>query len=192
MYKFNKITVMIVEEVQEMFDLTRSVLQTFGINHIISANTVASAYRKFCNYNPDLIILDWLEEEKQSSDEVSSIKLLKKIRLDSASPNPFVPIIVMTGYSIKKNVELARDNGATEFIAKPYTAKILYQKIENIIENPRVFIKSDNFFGPDRRRKDEPFKGSDKRKKIKAKLKTETSNVGFDIGFDIGFSSSKR
>lgn len=164
MYKFNKITALIVEEAQEMFELTRAVLQTFGINHIISANTASSAYRKFSNYNPDLIILDWLEDDSNNDENTTSMKLVKNIRKSPKSPNPFVPIIVMTGYSIQKNVELARDCGATEFIAKPYTAKTLYKKIENIIENPRIFIKSNNFFGPDRRRKNEPYTGVDRRK----------------------------
>ena len=162
-YKLNKITVMIVEEAQEMFELTRAVLQTFGINRIISANNADSGFRKFCNYNPDLIILDWLEGDAYEQHESDGLALVKKIRHDNKSPNPFVPIILMTGYSIKRNIRLARDKGATEFIAKPFTAKTLYSKIEHIIERPRKFVKTPNFFGPDRRRQEASYGGEEKR-----------------------------
>ncbi len=162
-YKLDTITVMIVEEAQEMFELTRAVLQTFGVTNIISANSINSGFRKFCNYNPDLVILDWLEGDLGANSDSSGLKLIQHIRKDKRSPNQFVPIIMMTGYSIKRNISLARDNGATEFIAKPYTAETLYKKIEHIIEQPRKFVKTPNFFGPDRRRHDILYKGEERR-----------------------------
>jgi len=63
-----------------------------------------------------------------------------------------VPIIMLTGHSEKKRVISARDAGVTEFLAKPISAKSLYQRILNIVINPRPFIKSKGYFGPDRRR----------------------------------------
>jgi two-component system, chemotaxis family, chemotaxis protein CheY len=58
----------------------------------------------------------------------------------------------VTGHSEKKRVISARDAGVTEFLAKPISAKSLYHRILNIVINPRPFIKSKNYFGPDRRR----------------------------------------
>jgi hypothetical protein len=37
-------------------------------------------------------------------------------------------------------------------LAKPISAKGLYQRILNVVANPRPFIKTKNYFGPDRRR----------------------------------------
>ena len=156
-YKFNKITVLIVEDTQEMFEITRAVLQTFGINSTISANDLRSGWRKFCNYNPDLVIIDWLENgslEDQGA-IADGLKLMHAIRHDDKSPNKFVPAIMMTGYSIKRNINLARDYGATEFIAKPFTAETLYRRMEHIIEHPRRFVRAPGFFGPDRRRRED-------------------------------------
>jgi DNA-binding response OmpR family regulator len=132
-----------------MFSLTKSVLMTFGVTQIYSAFTTKQGFDTFCRLNPDLVIMDWLGEPK------SGLDLTKMIRSDSKSPNPFVPIILMTGYSQKKRVLMARDSGITEFIVKPFTAKALYQRIEQLIEKPRLFVKSDSYFGPDRRRKRE-------------------------------------
>jgi hypothetical protein len=60
---------------------------------------------------------------------------------------------MLTGHSEKKRVMAARDAGVTEFLAKPISAKALYQRIINVVANPRPFIKTKTYFGPDR----EPF-----------------------------------
>lgn len=164
-YKLSNITVLIVEEAQEMFEITRSVLQTFGINRIISAHDMRGGFRKFCNYNPDLVIVDWLEniDISDKKDMADGLKLVQSIRRDPSSPNPYVPVIMMTGYTIRKNISLARDVGATEFIAKPFTADTICRKIEHIIERPRRFVKAPDFFGPDRRRQEITFDGYERR-----------------------------
>ena len=64
-----------------------------------------------------------------------------------------VPIIMMTGYSHRIRVEASRDAGVTEFLVKPFKAKDLYTRIEQLIEKPRQFVEADEFFGPDRRRR---------------------------------------
>src|SRR6185436_8595600 len=64
----------------------------------------------------------------------------------------YVPIIMLTGHSEKKRVTAARDAGITEFLAKPISAKGLYERIVNVVASPRPFIKTKTYFGPDRRR----------------------------------------
>ncbi|MFH1157551.1 MAG: response regulator [Pseudomonadota bacterium] len=145
-YKFENITVLIVESSHAMFDLTKSVLNTFGVNRIHSAFGFDNGLSTFCKLNPDLVIIDWLSEP------LNGLELTKKIRSDPASPNPFVPVILMSGYSVKRRVLTARDSGITSFLAKPFTAKMLYKRIEELIEFPRQFVKSEHYFGPDRRR----------------------------------------
>lgn len=156
-YQFAKLTVLVVESNHAMFDLTKGVLSSFGIGQIISAYTAESGFREFCNTKPDLVLVDWL------IDAPGGLDLTRQIRTSPESPNPFVPIIMMTGYSQKRRVLMARDSGVSEFVVKPYTAATLYKKIETIIEQPRQFVKSPNFFGPDRRRKSDDFTGVDRR-----------------------------
>ncbi len=141
-----------------MFELTKSVLTSFGIHQVYAAFEHNQGFQAVCNLNPDLVILDW------TGPPLDSMALVKKIRSDPDSPNPFVPIILMSGYSQKERVLKARDSGITTFMAKPYTAKALYQRIEQLVEKPRQFVKSDHYFGPDRRslRKEE-YKGAERR-----------------------------
>jgi DNA-binding response OmpR family regulator len=74
------------------------------------------------------------------------------IRQPGANANPYVPIIMLTGHSEKHRVVRARDAGITEFLAKPISATALYERILNLVANPRPFIRTKTYFGPDRRR----------------------------------------
>ena len=75
------------------------------------------------------------------------------IRQPDFKGNPYAPIIMLTGHSEKRRVTVARDAGVTEFLAKPISAKGLYQRILNVVANPLgPFIKTKTYFGPDRRR----------------------------------------
>lgn len=75
----------------------------------------------------------------------------------------FLPIIMTSGYATEAAVREARDLGATEFLVKPFSVKSLCDRILNIINNPRPFVKAPGFFGPDRRRKVEPLTGEERR-----------------------------
>ena len=130
-----------------MLSLTKSILSIFGFNKVVTATNGAEAYQVFQDQHPDLIITDWLMEP------VSGLELIRKIRKDPLSHNPFVPIILMTGFSDRARVEIARDDGVTEFLVKPFSAKDIYSRIVQIVEKPRQFVSTGEFFGPDRRRR---------------------------------------
>jgi len=68
-------------------------------------------------------------------------------------------------------VVAARDAGVTEFLAKPISAKALYQRVLNVVANPRPFIRTRSYFGPDRRRNANPnYAGPERRKGGKADI----------------------
>lgn len=130
-----------------MLSLTTSILSMFGFKNIHGVKSVDEGYKLFCQYKHDLVITDWLMEPYDGLD------LIRMIRKDPSSPNQFVPIILMTGYSDQPRVESARDTGVTEFLMKPYSARDMYARIVQIIEKPRQFVDTGEFFGPDRRRR---------------------------------------
>lgn len=146
-YQFEKASVLIVDDMKPMLSTTASVLKIFGFKNVYTASDPEEGFDKFCQTNPDLVITDWLMEP------FDGIALTQKIRTDPKSPNQFVPIILMTGYSAKIRVMEARDKGVTEFMVKPFSAKDLFARIEQLVEKPRKFVHSKKFFGPDRRRR---------------------------------------
>jgi hypothetical protein len=65
----------------------------------------------------------------------------------------------------------ARDAGVTEFLAKPISAKALYQRILNVVASPRPFIRTKTYFGPDRRRNtSNAYIGAERRNNGKAEV----------------------
>jgi len=146
-YRLHDVKILVVEDMAPMLELTKSILNIFGFNKIVTASGGEQAFKLFQQEKPDLVITDWLMEP------VSGLDLIRMIRKDPASPNPFVPIILMTGFSDRARVELARDDGVTEFLVKPFSSKDIYSRIVQIIEKPRQFVQSTDFFGPDRRRR---------------------------------------
>jgi two-component system, chemotaxis family, chemotaxis protein CheY len=97
------------------------------------------------------------------------VELTKIIRQPGANPNPYVPIIMITVHSDRKGIFLARDAGVTEILTKPISANGLYQRIVSVVTNPRPFIKTKNYFGPDRRRNpNSAYAGTERRKDGKA------------------------
>ena len=157
-YDLTKVRILIVEDMQPMLQLTISILNMFGFKNVHGAKSVEEGIRLFIQHNHDLIVTDWLMEPHDGLD------LIRHVRRDDSSPNKFVPIILMTGYSDQPRVEEARDIGVTEFLMKPYSARDMYARIVQIIERPRQFVETEEFFGPDRRRhKNFRFYGDDRR-----------------------------
>lgn len=148
-YKLYNISILVVEDNPPMLEITKSLLVTFGVGHVIGAQNGEIGFKRACEYNPDIIIADWMMKP------VDGISFTRRIRNDPASPNPFVPVILMTGFSERHRVFQARDAGVTEFLVKPFNARDLYKRIVQVIERPRQFIRAETFFGPDRRRKRE-------------------------------------
>jgi len=145
-YDFSDISVLVAEHNSYMRQTIRSILRTFNIGQIEEARTPENAWDAFCLHKPDVVFTDW-------APGFDGMNLLKQIRRDDDSPNPFVPVIVVTSMSEKEHVLTARDLGMTEFLAKPFSPKLIYLRLRIIAEQPRSFVRTGDFFGPDRRRR---------------------------------------
>jgi CheY-like chemotaxis protein len=94
---------------------------------------------------------------------MDGLALTRFLRTSPASPDPFLPIIMITGFADRERVHAARDAGVTEFLVKPISAAALFSRIYSIIANPRPFVRIGGYFGPDRRRRVDTF-GIDERR----------------------------
>jgi two-component system chemotaxis response regulator CheY len=139
--------VLIVEDNQHMRVLLRSLLASAGMHDVQEAADGSAALNVLATRKCDLILCDLQMKPMDGLD------FTREMRRSKTSANPFVPIIMISGYTEKHRVEAARDAGITEFLAKPITAQSLYARIAEIMERPRAFIRNAAYFGPDRRRK---------------------------------------
>jgi CheY-like chemotaxis protein len=143
---FNKLRFLVCDDNPHMRRILRTLLHSFGAREVYESEDGATALEMYTHYVPDIVITDW------SMPIFDGLELAQMIRQPESKGNPFAPIIMLTGHSEKRRVTVARDAGVTEFLAKPISAKGLYQRILNVVANPRPFIKTKTYFGPDRRR----------------------------------------
>jgi two-component system chemotaxis response regulator CheY len=145
-YRFDRLKVLVVDDNPHMRTLIVAVLQAFDIKNIHEASSGEAAWSVLQAAPCDIVFVDWVMTG------ISGLELTKRVRTSPNSPNPFVPIIMLTGHTERTRVTKARDAGITEFLAKPISAKGLYQRVFSVVVHPRPFIRTATYFGPERRR----------------------------------------
>ncbi|MBI1301246.1 MAG: response regulator [Alphaproteobacteria bacterium] len=156
-----------VEDSLYMQTLISEMLKVFGVGDIIMCSdaeeaidllTIAHARASSRHVNKvDIVVTDWLMPAGSGG------KLLNWIRNNKNQTIKFMPVIVMSGYTTELLTHITRDMGANEILVKPISGKLLASRICSVIDNPRPFIQTEDFFGPDRRRQSLPYEGKDKR-----------------------------
>ncbi len=160
-YNIENLKFLVVDDDANMRHLIMTILSSLGVKNTATAESVDKGYGQLYGFEADIVICDLRMQPRDG------IEFTKMIRNHHGSPNPYVPIIMLTGHSEQSAVERARDAGVHEFMAKPVSATRLYAKIKRIIEHPRSFIRTKDYFGPDRRRRQDPkYRGPDRRQAI--------------------------
>ncbi len=94
----------------------------------------------------DVVVVHW------TSNSNDPLNFCRSLRFHPRSPNRFVPIIMISEMAIQSAVEAARDAGVDEFLTRPFSARSLEERLHMVVYQRRGFVRTDEFFGPDRRR----------------------------------------
>ncbi len=146
-YNLDRLNVLVVDDNRNMQTLIESILFALGVRQIHEAHDVKQAFRDHQYFHADIVITDWQMEP------LNGLDFVRMVRSGEDSPNPYVPIIMLTGHTELHRVCEARDAGVNEFLAKPISAKAMYSRLTSIIEIPRPFIRTKTYFGPCRKRR---------------------------------------
>lgn len=149
---------LIVDDNHHMISILREVLRAFGVTQIHSVRDAADAFELIQTRPIDIAIVDYLMEP------LDGLDFTRLIRAATDSPNPELPIILLTAYTEWHRVSAARDAGATDVVCKPVSAKTMFQRIQSLLKNNRTFVNNRRYIGPCRRRKSHgEFYGEDRR-----------------------------
>ena len=172
-YRFDRLKILVVDDNQHMRKLVVTILQAFGTIQIFEAADGEHAWVILRDANPDVIMLDW------QMDGMNGLEFARMVRTSPNSPNPFVPIIMLTGYTQVDHVRQARDAGVNEFLAKPVSVKAILTRLISVIEHPRPFVRTKAYFGPCRRRRgNDEYRGPERRANVEATALDEVPAVG--------------
>ncbi|MBN66857.1 MAG: hypothetical protein CMM94_04740 [Rickettsiales bacterium] len=179
--KLAKVYVLLLDNDDKIIKLLENVLRALGFETIFTARDGYEGVKILREQSIDLVITDWdLQPIRQYPEGVSKDKVIStewgdfppnngasfvhSLRHSPTSPHPFVPVIMITGPTLSNNIRYARDAGVNEILMKPVDARNLCRRIIEIVDNPRAFITSDNYKGPDRRRREAAWDKEERRK----------------------------
>ncbi|MSO84831.1 MAG: response regulator [Rhodospirillales bacterium] len=81
---------------------------------------------------------------------------IRQLRRHANAASRFIPVVVTSAYTEVHHVVASRDAGADQFLAKPFTVKLIFQHLKTVVEHQQPFVRTKAYFGPDRRRKTKP------------------------------------
>jgi CheY-like chemotaxis protein len=150
--------ILLIEDDRQMRFIVRNLIFSLGASDVIEASEGGEALALLAGARPHMILCDLRMQP------VGGLEFVRRLRADKDNPSRFVPVIMITAHADVDTVAMARDAGATEFMAKPLSKAALEKRIQRVQREPRPFILVDGFVGPDRRRKAaNGFGGRDRR-----------------------------
>ncbi len=141
------LTYLIVDDQRFCRTMIKAALRNNGIGSILEAGDAAEAFELIvAPDNPvDFILVD-LDMPILSGAEFTRI-----VRRGIDVPNPEVPIIMVSGFTAEGLVMEALNAGVHEFVAKPFSADMLFGRIVRTLAHPRPFVRTKTYIGPERR-----------------------------------------
>jgi two-component system chemotaxis response regulator CheY len=169
-YDLGRLSLLIVEPDEAMAGTWRRLLTALKIRDVRFLPGAAQARTLLASaaesqLTVDILICRW---ELPGED---GLALVRQLRRDADSPTPFLPAIIVTNEITRERVAQALQAGVHEILVPPLTPKAVEARLREIVERPRKFIRSGDYFGPDRRRQVRagyagPFRRTDDRKKV--------------------------
>lgn len=144
------VSALILDDNAHMRGLLRVILASFGVRRIDEAADCDEAMAIMAGGEIDVAFVDF------KLGGVDGLDFCRRIRLSPESPDVYLPIIMVTAYSERSRVIDAINAGVDEFLVKPVRAVDVANRVNGVIERRRPFVKSGSYFGPDRRRRDDP------------------------------------
>jgi len=169
--RLDRVSVMVVDDNAHMRALLRDILHGFCVGTVIERSDGSEALAELRRQPADIVFVDWMMAP------LDGLEFTRLVRTASDSPNPFLPIVMLTGHTERGRIMEARDAGATEFLAKPVTPLSLYSRIRAVIETPRPFVRVGGYMGPCRRRKLQDFAGAGRREEDRRPPRTAAQDA---------------
>ncbi len=136
------VRILIVDDHRNMRKLIAAALGGLGFEKLFEAEDGRVALKMLPDVQPDLIVTDF------KMPVMNGVEFVSQLRRDEANPYSEIPVIMLTGHTDEKNVRASLRAGVNEFLAKPFTARALLDRIRACAEEERPFIRSEEYIGP--------------------------------------------
>jgi CheY-like chemotaxis protein len=143
---FGRLRVLFVDDEGHTRLLLREMLRGTELSVTEYAHSAQAAFEVIKAGAPDVVFTDW------QMPGASGIDLIRMIREDPDSPDPLLPVILLTASGDAAHVINARNAGAAGYVVKPIRLGAILGQVEQVVTRQRPFIASSSYKGPDWRR----------------------------------------
>src|SRR5579884_2817391 len=153
------LVILVADPSPYMSMLVHGMLRGFGANKVLEVRNSGGVLQVLTAQKIDILICD------ARLPPHGGLPLTRAIRAKTDNENRTIPILIMSSDARETTIKQARDVGANMVIAKPIAPASLYDRLSWIAFNPRKFVDTPTYFGPDRRFKIEGYPGGVGRRK---------------------------
>ena len=130
---FPDLSTLIVDESLYVRRILRDMLGRVGLRRTLEAPDGAEALGQLAESKPDIAVVDW------NLSILSGEEFIRLTRASQTSPHPSIPIILMISKPTRPMVDRALGLGVNEIIAKPFSPKTLWSRLDEVINRPRPY-----------------------------------------------------
>lgn len=121
-----RMSVLVVDDYATMRKIVRQLLKQIGFSNVHEACDGTEALNLMRDgLGFGLVISDW------NMEPMSGLDLLREVRADARLKD--TPFIMVTAESKTENVVVAKQNGVSNYIVKPFNAETLKNKIVSVL-----------------------------------------------------------
>lgn len=118
--------ILVVDDFSTMRRIVKNILKQLGFENIEEAEDGGQAYQKVREGGFGFVITDW------NMPNVDGLAFLQSVRNDPDHKD--LPILMVTAEAEKEKVVTAVQAGVDNYIVKPFTAEVLKEKMDKILE----------------------------------------------------------
>jgi len=135
--EFKNARILIVDDEQPSAELLARMLERAGYAICITISDPSVAASRFCQINPDIVLLDLHMEP------IDGVDVLKHIGA-AMLPHERPPVLMLTADVTPEAKHEALEAGATDFLSKPLDLLEVLLRIEHMLVARRLYLQSQN------------------------------------------------
>ena len=117
--------ILIVDDFSTMRRIIKNMLRDLGFTNTYEADDGTTALPMLKNGSFDFLVTDW------NMPGMSGIDLLSYVRADDRIKH--LPVLIVTAEAKREQIIKAAQAGVNGYVIKPFTAQVLKEKIERIL-----------------------------------------------------------
>jgi len=123
----------------------QSLIDRCDVLDAVIADHNCNVFEKMNEINPVVAVIE------DAPGKVDGLELVQKIRRSKDSPNIEIPILLVLSYATSRRAIEGSESGANQILTAPFTSAKLWECFESTLNDPRKFVVSEEYVGPERR-----------------------------------------